>query len=95
MVLDEFLIWLGAGGSIIAVSWMFEKFGWFQSLSSMAKRWIMFGMCVLIAGGAFAIQTFVPVEILALIAPWFKIVAGIFGALFISESFHKVNKAEM
>lgn len=92
MTLDEFLVWLGAGGSIIAVSWLFEKLNWFTNLSSMAKRWIMFGMCVVIAGGAFAIQQFVPIEVLAQLAPWFKIISGVFGTLFVSETFHRVNK---
>ena len=93
MELNEFFIWLGAGGGIIATSWILEQFTWFQAVSSKARKWIMFGVCVLISGGAFAIQSYVPIEVINAIAPWFKIIAGIFGALFISEGFHKVNKA--
>jgi hypothetical protein len=92
MTLADFLVWLVAGGSIVAISWLFERFGWFQSVSSNARENIMFVFCALLSCGAYAVQTFVPADVLLALAPWFGIIAGTFAMVFVSKSFHKVDK---
>ena len=92
MTLTDFLVWLTAGGSIIAFSWLAERWAWFQLQTSNMKQGIMFGACVVLSLGAFAIQQYVPVETLNALAPWFGIVASIFVSLFLSKTFHQADK---
>jgi hypothetical protein len=92
MALTDFLVWLVAGGSLIAVSWLFERFAWFQNVSSAARENIMFVVCAALSCGAYAVQTYVPVATLDLLAPWFGIIAAVFGMIFISKGFHALDK---
>jgi len=92
MTFSEFLPWLIAGGSIVAVSWLFERFAWFQNVSSTARENIMFVSCAALSCAAYAVQTFVPVVTLDLLAPWFGIIAGIFALIFVSKGFHAIDK---
>lgn len=88
MELNEFLVWLTAGGSVIAWSWIMEQVPWFQSLSVSAKKWVQLGGSVAIAIGALAVTMYVPKETLELIAPWFKLIAGLFGVIFVNQIAH-------
>lgn len=92
MTLTDFLIWLVGGGSIIGISWVFERIAWYQSLTSNAKQWVFFGACTVVSVAAYAVQTYVPVASLETLAPWFQIVAGLFIALFLGNQFHEKDK---
>jgi len=92
MSLNEFLVWLTAGGSIIAVSFFAERWTKFQELSSEAKLWFMFASCTFVSLCAFAILQFVPIDMLNRFAPWFAVISANFYALFISKAFHLVDK---
>lgn len=93
MNLNELLVWLGtSGGSTMAVSWILEQIPSFQLLSSVAKKWIFFGMCLVLALGGYLILNFVPQETLLAIQPYFNIVIMVFVTNFIGEGFHKVSK---
>ena len=93
MSLGEFLVWIASsGGAIVAVSFFSERSKKFQALTADQKQWFMFVASALLALGAFAIQQFVPAEVLVMLAPWFAIVATTFTSLFISKAFHKVDK---
>jgi len=89
----DFLIWLVAGGSAVAVSWVAERIPKFQELDSAQKRWIQYGASVLIACAALATQYYVPKEVLEAIAPYFAIAAGLFGTFFINQASHSVDPA--
>ena len=94
LTLDAFLKWLiGGGGSIIAVSWIFERMRWFQALTSQAKQYTIFGAAVVVGCGALAVITYAPAATLSAIAPYFLIIASIFTTVFIAETFHKADKA--
>lgn len=89
MSVNEFLLWLAmSGGAAIAVSWIAEQIPQFQNLTATAKRWTMFGGSALMAIGAYAILTYVPAELLSQIAPYFAIVAGLFGTFFLNQVAH-------
>jgi hypothetical protein len=92
MTLTNFLIWLVGGGSIIGISWLFERLTWYQSLVANVKQWIFFGACAVVSLAAYAVQTYVPVVSLQALAPWFQIVAGLFVALFLGNQFHSNDK---
>ena len=91
MELNDFLVWLMAGGSVIAWSWVMEQVAWFQNLSSGQRKWTQYGGSTLIGLAALAVTTYVPVATLDAIAPWFAIIAGIFGMVFINQAAHKIN----
>jgi hypothetical protein len=89
----SFLQWLiGGGGSILAVSWILERTKWFQSLTSDAKDYTIFGFAVVVGCGALAAVMYVPSSIIDAIAPFFLIVASIFVTVFIVKSFHSTDK---
>jgi drug/metabolite transporter (DMT)-like permease len=97
MTLSDFLVLLSGVGVIAAVSWVIEYFGWFQSLEAKKKQLFFFVICVVVALAAYCIKTFVPVDVLEQIAPFFELVAAIFAYLFLGEKFHastKVDKTE-
>lgn len=94
MTLTDFLVYLTGGGSVVALSFIMERIEWFKNLTSEAKQWVMFIGCSVISCGAFAIQQYVPKEILNQFAPYFGLLASIFVATFIAKAFHKVDKKD-
>lgn len=94
ITLPLFLQWLiGGGGSIIAVSWLFERMAWFKAISSEAKDNTIFGAAVVIGCGALAVVTYAPPAILDAIGPYFLIVASTFVTVFIAKVFHRADKS--
>jgi hypothetical protein len=89
----DFLIWLVAGGSAVAVSWVAERVTKFQTLDPNQKKWIQYGASVLIACAALAVQYYVPKEALEAIAPYFAIAAGLFGTFFVNQASHALDPA--
>ena len=51
-----------------------------------------FFVCLLLSTGAYAIQVYVPQEILVELAPWFSLIAASFAGVFIGTAFHKMDK---
>lgn len=92
MELTDFLAWLMGGGALIAASWIFERVEWFQNLESKTKELALLITSSVFAIGAFAIQSFVPAEIILQAAPYFVILSGIFSYVFLGKAFHKVDK---
>lgn len=95
MSFSEFLNFLlVGGGGIVAVSWIWEKFNLFSNMSPEDKKMVLFGFSAAISLIAYAANQFIPAETIALIDPYFKIVAGLFYMIFIGNTFHNVNKAK-
>lgn len=92
MGLNEFLVWLTGGGVVICLSWLFERIDWYQNLEAKMKRLVFFLSCVLVALGAYAVQVYVPADILSMLAPYFAIVASLFYQI-LGDTFHKNDKA--
>ena len=94
MVLNDFLVYLGGVGAVVAISWLFEYFGWFQKTAAKQKQLIFFGVCSISALGAYSVKTYVPAEVIDQITPFFQIVAVIFSYVFLSDKFHAATKLD-
>ena len=93
MELNEFLIWLvSGGGAIIVVSWLVERWPWFQTLGANIKEFALFASAAVMSCGAYAVITFVPQTTLDQVAPWFLIVSGILSSVFLGKVFHSADK---
>lgn len=91
--MNEFFSWiLLSGGSISVVSFLVERVEKFQMLLPEQKEYVFFGLSAVVAVGAYLVMNFVPVEILALVDPYFKIVAGLFSTIIVSKMFHSADK---
>ena len=92
--LIDFLTWIVyGGGGAIAVSWILEKMPWYQEKPSGVKQNIYFGIVSGFTLIIYAILNYVPAEVLAMIAPWFGIIAVTFVNVYIGTGFHRVSKA--
>jgi len=82
----------GAGvGTIIA--FLFEKLGFFQSLTANAKYWLIFGLSVGLPVAARAALQFIPEDVWAVMEPWWQSVALGFMGWAGSQLAHKlINK---
>jgi hypothetical protein len=95
MGLSEFLVWLSVGGGgAIAASWIWERIPWFQMLEVTVKQLVYFASCILLSIVAFLIQSYVPVETLGRLAPYFAIIASAFYSVFLGTTFHRASKSE-
>jgi hypothetical protein len=93
MGLKEFLQWLiGSGGSVIALSWLFERWSWFQSKASNFKEWFFFGVVSAVWCAAYAVVNYVPAGVIEAIQPWFLGVSGLFVVVVVGRLFHKADK---
>ena len=92
--LIDFLTWIVyGGGGAIAVSWILEKMPWYQEKQSDVKQNIYFGIVSGFTLIVYAILNYVPAEVLAMIAPWFGIIAVTFVNVYIGTGFHRASKA--
>jgi hypothetical protein len=93
MQLNDFLSWMATSvGASVVASFILEKIPAFTNLTAEIKKWIFFGVCAVLAVGSYLTLTYVSVEILTAVAPYFGLIATIFASVFGGESFHKVNK---
>jgi hypothetical protein len=92
MVLGDFLTFLGGVGAIVAISWLWEYFNWWPNMTPDRKKLVLFGFSALVAVVALVVKTYVPANVLEMIAPYFLMVSTIFGYLFTGAAFHKVTK---
>lgn len=93
MTVTDFLVWLAAGGAAIAVSWIAERFAKFQALEATQKKLIQYGASILLAVAAFAVNAYVPKAYLDAAAPYFTIIAGLFGTFFLNQASHSIDPA--
>lgn len=91
VTLDNFLLWLIAGGSVVAVSWILEQVAWFQSLPSKTKQLVQYGASIAVGLAALAIQLYVPADVLDQLEPFFAVIASTFGMVFLNQIAHKVD----
>lgn len=91
MTLSAFLVWLVAGGCVIAASWILEQFDGFQAQTPKIKRWIQFGLSAVIGLTALAIQVWVPPAVLEQIAPFFAVLCAAWVSIFVNQMAHLVD----
>lgn len=90
--LNQLLVWLMAGGSVVVVSWGAENWGWFHSLEAGKKRLAMWASAAALGSAALAVTLFVPAEVLAAVAPFIKVILANFSMVFLGEVYHKFAK---
>lgn len=75
--LVEILTMLAGGiGVGTVISFLFEKIGFFQGLSSQTKWWVIFGLSVGLPLLAELLLQFVPADAWAVLGPYWKALAG-------------------
>ena len=90
--LIDFLTWIVyGGGGAIAVSWILEKMPWYQEKPSNVKQNIYFGIVSVFTLIIYAILNYVPAEVLAMLTPWFGIIAVTFVNVYIGTGFHRAS----
>ena len=94
MSLQEFLIYLTTGGSIIVVSWLAEKSAKFKELSKEVKEYIIYGASLLLSLGAYSVNTYVDPSVLEKLAPIFSIAATLFESVFLGQLYHFFAKSK-
>ena len=94
MGLNEFLLWLAtSAGASVAVSWVLERIpAYVNILVAETKRWIFFGACLVLSLASYLVLTYVPVDVLQAMVPYFGILASTFASVFIGSGFHSVDK---
>jgi len=91
--LSEFLMFLFAsGGNVLIASWILERTAWYQTFAKEKKQFVFYGVAAVIGIAAWAVATFVPVEIIEQIKPVFTILYMTFGPIFLGELFHQHDK---
>ena len=94
--LTDFLLWLASsGGAGIMLAFILERIPAFQTLASEAKSWVTLAGTIALALAAFAILTYVPVNVLTTIAPFFAVVAGVVTTWLASQGAHAVDPARI
>jgi len=78
MDLTQFLTWLAtSAGASVAFSFISERIPAFQKLTAQQKSLLHLAGALLFALTAYAVQTYVPADALAQIAPVFQLVYGV------------------
>ena len=89
----EFLMWLASsGGSAVALSWMFERWPFFQGLDAKVKDAIYKVSTSLLVAIAGLSLSYMPSEWLVFVNPIFAALYAIVGALIVGEKFHMFDK---
>lgn len=92
---NEFISWLVfGGGSVLASSFLLERWAWFQTLKSENKQLLSYVSASSLGIGAYALITYAPVFVDAA-QPYFLILASTFVSIFLSNTFHSADKKEL
>lgn len=93
MEFKDFLVWiLNSGGAVIVMSWLCERWVWFQAKASDTKQMIFFILSAVLALSAYVILNYVPAAALSAVAPFWSILQGLFVTIFLGQMFHKASK---
>jgi len=68
---------LGSGGLILVLSWLVERWVWYQKQSSDWKKVLFIAGVVLLGSVVHALQLYVPATVWSQIDPWFQFVSGL------------------
>ena len=91
--LPSFLLWIATGGGAAAiVSWLCERWGWYQAQAPERKSWLMLLMTAGGAIGAKLLIDYLPPNIIDAAAPYVAIIVSIVGAWATSQGVHKLQK---
>lgn len=68
---------LGSGGLILVLSWLCERWAWYQMQTTELKKFYFIVGVALLGSAVHALQLYVPVAVWAQIDPWFQYVSGL------------------
>lgn len=89
----DFLNWiLYSGGVNVLVSAVLEYIPQFKVASADAKKVVVVVLNVLVVAGVYAVEVYVPADLLVKIDPLFKIIAGLFLPYAAQQAYHKLTK---
>lgn len=92
--LTDFILWLTtSAGTSAVLSFLFERWAYFQAQSAKLKPWIMYGASLAVALAAYAVIVFVPADVIATLQPWFLIAAGVTVPFVATQIAHKNDPA--
>jgi hypothetical protein len=92
-LMDFLTLLITAGGAAAVASWVLERIPKYANMANPSdKQWIYFGVCAVLALGAYCVITFVSPAVLQAIAPFFAIVASVFSSVFLGTAFHSNDK---
>jgi hypothetical protein len=89
----QILLWISAGGGASLIfSWLVENWQLYQKLSAAWKKIIYYiGVSVLVCL-AYAGTQYIPVDILAIIDPYIKLIAAALGLSIGGTAWHSIRK---
>jgi drug/metabolite transporter (DMT)-like permease len=88
-----FLNWIVfGGGAVMCASWVLDRVAWFQAQSPELKKVIAYVLSAVFGIGAYLLVTLAP-DFVALAQPYFMVIASVFSSIFLSNVFHKYDKA--
>jgi putative flippase GtrA len=95
MNLNDFLLWVATSvGATTVASFILERVRAYRDmLDAELKKWIFFGVACVVSVGSYCVLTYVPMEVLSQIAPFFALVATIFVSVFSGTLWHKFDKS--
>jgi uncharacterized membrane protein len=94
MDLQEFLVWLTtSGGYAAALSFIAERWLWFQSLTPQQKSLFHLAGSLVIVLVAYAVLTYVPADALEAVKPVFLLVSTVIGAWMANQFTHGADPA--
>lgn len=92
MTLQDFLVWLAAGGGSVALlSWIAERVAWFQTLTSENRKYAMIAGSVVIAIVAKLLLDFVPQTAIDIAAPYFGVAYGVILIYLQNQVAHRID----
>lgn len=74
------------------VSFLMERWGWFQKVSGEVRFWLVFGLCVGLPVAARLLLGLVPGEVWAVLEPYWQSMALGFLAFLASQGYHLVKR---
>lgn len=93
MSITDFLSWLFSGiGASLVVSYIVERWGWFQLQSFDVKRLLTTISASALAIIAFVVFTYVPSGFWVTISPYWQIIVAIVATNYGTQMFHKYDK---
>ena len=93
MSVTDLLTWLFGGlGASLVVSYIFERWNWFQRQSFDLKKLLTTISASVLAILAFIVFTYVPPEFWVSISPYWQIIVAIVTTNYGTQVFHKYDK---
>lgn len=87
--------WLmDSGGLVIVLSWLVERWAWYQKQTPDWKKFLFILGVVILGGIVHALQIYVPATVWAQINPWFNYISGLIIVGAGAMGYHKLTKQE-